>query len=140
MSKTRLEAIEEALKQQQVGRLKALMELYAVKIRVFKAVVDETSNVYGQESGAVDDSKFDDVEAIITTDDFFPSGPSSSGSFIEGWCYTFSDKVAVGMTIEIRPGDGKQRRYKADSVWAVGMTTDVFKRIKLVSLAGQDNP
>lgn len=138
--KSRLAAVEEMISKQKVGQLRALMESYAVKIKVFQPKKDEYSNVYGEESGAVDDSKFDLIDAIITSDDFFPSGPSSSGSFVEGWCYTFSDKLRIGQTVEIRSGDGKTRRYKADGVWAVGLTTDVFHRIKLLSLAAQDSP
>ena len=139
MPKTRLEAVEELIKNQKVGQLRALMSMYAVNIKVFQVVSDEYSSVYGQESGAVDDSKFEMIEAIITSDDFFPSGPSSSGSFVEGWAYTFSDKLQVGQTVEIKSGDNRIRRYKADSVWAVGTTLDAFKRVKLVSLAAQDS-
>lgn len=140
MAKTRLEAIEETLSKQKVGQLRALIAQYAVTVKIFKVKEDEYSTVYGQESGAVDDSKFDNIEAIITSDDFFPTGPSSSGSFVEGWCYTFSDKLKVGQTMEVRSQDGKTRRYKADSLWAVGVTTDVFFRVKILSLAAQDTP
>lgn len=139
MPKTKMEAVEEMIKNQKIGHLRALLQQYAVKVKIFKVKKDEYSAVYGEDSGAVDDALFDEVEAIITSDDFFPSGPSSSGSFVEGWLYTFSDKVTVGKTVEIRSGDGRTRRYKAESVWAVGSTTDVFRRVKLASLAAQDS-
>ncbi len=138
MAKTKLEAVEQAIKGQKVGQLRALLEQYAVKVKVFTPKKDTFSKVYGEESGSIDNATFEEIDAILTSDDFFPSGPGSSGSFIEGWAYTFSDKIKVGNTVEVRSGDSRVRRYKADGVWAVGMTTDVFRKVKLVSLAAKD--
>lgn len=138
--KTKMEAVEEYVQNQKTAQLRAMLEMYAVSVKVWSPLKDVNSKVYGEDSGAIDENVFDTVLAIVTSHDFFPTGPSSSGAFTEGWLYTFSDKIDVGCTVELHSGDQRQRRYKVDVKFALGQTRNVFSRFRIVALGAEATP
>lgn len=136
--KSLYQTIELAKKNQSKVQLEHLLKTMGVEVNLYLPSKDVHSRVYGNDSNSVDDTPVP-ITALVTGDDFFPSSGSASGSFVEGWLYTFSDKVVVGAELEIESQDGRSRRYTIEHREAIGMTTDLFSRWKLVSKSGGDN-
>lgn len=104
-----------------------------MELELHKQLDDVHSDVYGIDSGDTTGEPIC-IVGIVTGDEFFPTGGFSSGSFTQGWLYTSSRYVEVGDTLSIATSDDLTRRFKIESVHALGSTQDVFKRYKLAAL------
>ncbi len=133
---TLLNRIESTLKQISDVQLKQLMILWGLDLKVFDQIEDVYSRVYGTSSGRRKTGKdFNIVRGITIGDDFFPSGPFSSGTFQEGWLYTEDlDKIKPGQFVDVPSLDGKSRRYHVKSLHDIGTTQSVFARYKLIAV------
>ena len=130
----RYEAFERIIKNREIISLKHSIDEWGVDVRVFAPRVSKESRVYGNDSGEVDESKYHDITAILTSDDFFTSGGSVSGNFNEGWLYTNDDNINVGQIVQVLSVDRKTRRYKITEQESIGTTVEIFTRWKIASL------
>jgi hypothetical protein len=130
-----VQAVEEYSRKQLEVQLKHAIAQYGIKVKLYEASKDVFSKVYGADSGVTNAPKLvDEIDAIVTSDDFFPTSATSSGGFIEGWLYTLSPKIQVGQMAEIVTSDGTTNRYMVQVPHGKGLTQIVFKRWKLVAL------
>ena len=126
--------VEDILQDNMIEKIKYLEKYYGIDIEVYKTERDVYTKVYGKNSGTSIEY-IDTITGVIVSDDFFTTGLVSSGSFEEGFLYTSYKDNLVGMTIKINRQDGKTRNYKVESKESIGMTTNVFNRYKINSLA-----
>lgn len=133
MAKTLVEAVEKVMEGQKQAQIKHLIETFGIRAKLFKPVKNKSSRVYGIDSGEANEDNFVRIDCLVTSDDFFPTGPTSSGPFVEGFLYTLDPDVQVGDLLEIRRGDKRSNRYKIISKEAIGQTRDVFERYKIAA-------
>lgn len=126
--------VENILEKTLVDKIAYLEQYYGISIDIYKTDRDVYTNVYGKNAGTSIEY-IDTIKGVIVSDDFFTTGIVSSGSFDEGFLYTSYKDNIVGMTIKINRQDGKIRNYKVESKESIGMTTNVFNRYKINSLA-----
>lgn len=128
-------SVERVKKEQSDVALKHLMINWGTPMLILKPVKNATSRVYGTESGEVS-GKPVKIIGLITSDDFFPTGPTQAGTFTEGWLYTESTEVDVGDKLRIEGDAGRVRDYEVTERHSLGQTTNVFQRWKLSSIMG----
>ena len=125
--------VEQILKDNLNSKLEYLETYYGISVEVYRTERDVHTNVYGKHAGESIE-KVTDITCIIVADDFFTTGMVGSGNFEDGFLYTSYKENLVGMTIKILSKDGKKRSYKVESTEAIGLTTDIFERYKIVNL------
>ena len=126
--------VEKILESSLIDKMSYLEKYYGLDIEVHRTEKDVYTRVYGENAGTHTEY-VTTITGVIVSDDFFTSGIVSSGSFEEGYLYTSYTGDLVGTTIKINRQDGKTRNYKVDSKESIGMSTDVFNRYKINSLA-----
>lgn len=127
--------MESILKQYSEKNLKVLEFYHGIRLYLFRSDKDTHSSVYGAHAGTKP-TMISEFTGILTSDDFFTSGPSSAGRFEEGFLFTSFNGVRVGDQIQIKSKDDKVRMYLVASKEALGMQDTVFTKWKLTNLAG----
>ena len=122
--------------------LRTIERRYGIAIKIFKPRKNVHSKVYGSSSGEKYEYS-DEIQGLVTGDDFFPSDMRSSGSFQEGFLYTsYHDKIdpldqisfkAVGEKRD-NSNEGRSRQYKVVDKEAIGQTTEVMYRFRISAL------
>lgn len=108
--------------------------LYSEKVKLYRAVKNVFSDVYGRESGEEGVHLVAEIDSLVVGDSFFAGDTSSSGTFEQGWLFTTSNQVMVGDLADLyREKDGT-RRYKVSALHKVGSTRTVFKKYRLSAL------
>ena len=120
----------------QVG-LKHLLKYMAIEVRVSKLQKDVYSDVYGSQAGGPFSDSEEVINALITGDEFSVEDAYSAGNLMEGYMYVSErdfNKVSAGDVIQIVRDDDVSIRFKVEAEDSVGLTTKVFRRMKLLSL------
>ncbi len=106
----------------------------SVRAKIFRAINNTYSNVYGREAGEEGVKPVAEIDALISGDDFFPADSNSSGTFSEGWLYTSNKSIQVRDRVEIIREDGSTRRYEVTAVHRIGSTRSVFPKYRIAAL------
>lgn len=120
----------------QVG-LKHLLKYMAIEVRISKLQKDVYSDVYGSQAGGPFSDSEEVINALITGDEFSVEDAYSAGNLMEGYMYVSErdfNKVSAGDVIQIIRDDDVSIRFKVEAEDSVGLTTKVFRRMKLLSL------
>lgn len=128
-----IETWEKILGTQVTQRIDFLVAIYGISCLVYKVKVNVFSNVYGKEAGEELSSPIP-MTLLVTNDSLTPVDRNSAGTFTEGFVYTNRTDINVGDRLEVMRADGRSRRYKFDAIIALGTTTSVMKKYKIVSL------
>ena len=119
--------------------LKELEKVYPCKIRVFRPVKDEYSEVYGTEGGIhINEKEFDEIDVLISNDPWSPLGFYEAGTLTEGWIFTEDDRITSDLVFRVvrivTGGVELSRRYKIREKQAYGTTQAVETRWRIEPL------
>ena len=115
--------------------LKTIIKRLKLNLFLKRKKLDVYSEVYGHESGNVEEQEPQKIEGLITEDEdgFAAFDEFFSGSMSGGILYT-PEVVNPGDIIEVESEDSRKRTYKVVKASGIGFLSEVFKVYEITSI------
>ncbi len=132
--------IENAIKAKTLTAITALVTKLGHDVNVLRhssaELADEYTKAYGVEGNITEElTPVATVPILFVGDDLTVYDDFSIGRLEEGYILDPSDTIKIGDTIQMVRGDSRNRSFRVKEPEALGSTTDVYKRFKIVPVA-----